>query len=171
MDSNKLIFERLIKAPREKVWQAWTEPEHVKKWWGPEGFTTPVAEIDLREGGTYLFCMRGKPAPDAEVGDFWSAGQYTQIVPGEKIVATDHFSDENGNKVSPESMGMPEGFPDEMEVVATFQDEGEGITRVKVIYPISDSPVAREAMLRSGMEAGWESTLEKLAKYAEKETS
>ena len=53
-----VIVTRVFDAPVEQVWNAWVEPEMVKQWWGPTGFTCPLAEMDFREGGTSLVCMR-----------------------------------------------------------------------------------------------------------------
>ncbi len=50
-DDNAIVISRVFDAPREKVWDAWTKPEQVAKWWGPTGFTTPVCKIDFRVGG------------------------------------------------------------------------------------------------------------------------
>ena len=52
-----LVVTRVFDAPVEAVWKAWTDAEQVKKWWGPDGFTAPVAKLDFREGGTSLVCM------------------------------------------------------------------------------------------------------------------
>jgi uncharacterized protein YndB with AHSA1/START domain len=167
MTEDTLTFERLIKAPRERVWQAWTDPEEVKKWWGPKYFTAPVVEIDLREGGRYKYCMRGAVTPGGEEQDFWSAGEFQEIVPHERIVVSDWFSNENGDKVPATEHGLSADFPTEMQMTVTFNDEGDGLTRVKVIYSLPDSPEVREAMLKSGMEEGWNTTLEKLATSVE----
>src|SRR6267378_2706264 len=59
-----LVITRVFDAPREQVWNAWTDPEQFKKWWGPEHFTAPVSEIDLRVGGTYFNCMRSPDGKD-----------------------------------------------------------------------------------------------------------
>ena len=56
---NELVISRVVNAAVERVWKAWTEPGEIKKWWGPRGFTAPFARVDLRKGGTYLYCMRG----------------------------------------------------------------------------------------------------------------
>ncbi len=53
-----LIVTRVFDAPVELVWKAWTDPEYVMRWWGPDHFTSPSAKIDFREGGTSLVCMR-----------------------------------------------------------------------------------------------------------------
>lgn len=53
-----IVISRMSNAPRDKVWQAWSDPELVKLWWGPKGFTAPTCSIDFRVGGTFLLCMR-----------------------------------------------------------------------------------------------------------------
>lgn len=115
---NEIVITRIFDAPRELVWKAWTEPEHCKKWWGPHQFTSPFCEIDLRVGGKYLNCMRS-----ADGNNYWSTGVYREIVPFEKIVCTDSFSDENGNVVPASFYGMPGNeWPLELLVTITFQD-------------------------------------------------
>src|SRR5437879_13910376 len=100
MDDKQIVIERVFDAPREKVWEAWTTPEMVKKWWGPEGFTAPSIKIDLKVGGKYIYCMHG-PVGSEWDKDMYSAGEFKEIVPNEKIVTTDYFSDEHGNKMNP----------------------------------------------------------------------
>jgi uncharacterized protein YndB with AHSA1/START domain len=113
---NVLVITRVFNAPREKVWKAWTDPELVKKWWGPQGFTAPFVQLDLRVGGRYLFCMR---APDGK--DYWSTGRYKEIDPPMHIVATDSFADEHGNVVPASHYGMEGEFPLELIVDVTFE--------------------------------------------------
>ena len=98
--SESLTITRIFNAPRERVWRAWTEPEMLKKWWGPKGYTAPVAEIDLRVGGKYHACMR---SPDGK--DIWSIGTVKEIVRPERLVITDSFSDPEGKAGSGVSLG------------------------------------------------------------------
>ncbi len=70
-----LIITRVFDAPRELVWRTWTDPEHFKRWWGPKDFTAPVARMDVRVGGTYLWCMR---SPEGQ--NYWTTGTYREIV-------------------------------------------------------------------------------------------
>lgn len=100
---------RVFDAPREKAWKAWTDPEGVKKRWGPKNFTAPHISIDLRVGGAYLYCMR---SPDGK--DYWSTGVYREIVPLERLVLTDSFADEKGNVVPASHYGMPGDWPLEL---------------------------------------------------------
>jgi uncharacterized protein YndB with AHSA1/START domain len=102
-----LTVTRVFDAPREAVWKAWSEPERVMRWWGPESFTSPSCEIDFRVGGKYLFCMKADSS-GSKIGQkgIWNTGVYKEIVPMEKIVFTDNVSDEKGNIVFPEYYGM-----------------------------------------------------------------
>ena len=118
---NELIITRVIDAPRELVWRAWTNPAYLTRWWGPKNFTSPSGTIDLRVGGKYLFCMR---SPEGK--DFWSTGIYKEIVPFERIVCTDSFADEKGNVVPASHYGMPgDDWPMELLVTVTFEDAGK----------------------------------------------
>lgn len=114
-----LVVKRIIDAPVDLVWKAWTDPNQVTKWWGPEGFTSPSCKIDLCEGGNYIFCMR---AP-AEMGGFehYSAGVYKKIVPMERLEFTQSLSDKEGNVLDPSALGMPADFPKELTVVVEFK--------------------------------------------------
>jgi len=115
----ELVITRILNAPRELVWRAWTEPAYVMRWWGPKLFTAPVARIDLRVGGKYLNAMR---SPEGQ--DFWSTGTYREIIPGEKIVSTDNFADEQGNIVPASQYGMSGDWPSELLVTVSFEDYG-----------------------------------------------
>ncbi len=153
----EIVIERVFDAPLELVWKTWTEPERAKLWWGPKDFTAPVAKSDFRVGGEYLYCMR-----DAEGKDYWSGGIYREIVPMERIVATDHFADEQGNRVSPSHYGMEGDWPaDDLVVTVTFQDLGDGKTKLTlrhVGFPATDM----------GETQGWNESLDKFAEALRK---
>ena len=85
-DSLDLVIERVFDAPRELVWKAWTDPEHVAQWWGPHGMKTRVDELDLRVGGNWRYVMTG---PDG--GEYPQQGTFREIVPPEKIVTSAVF--------------------------------------------------------------------------------
>jgi uncharacterized protein YndB with AHSA1/START domain len=118
-----LVVTRIIDAPLELVWKAWTEPEHVMRWWGPKYYTSPSCKIDLRVGGKYIFCMRA-PA-EMGGGDAYTAGIYKRIVPMELLEFTQGLSDQDGNPVDPTQMGMPPDFPRELRTVVAFKAKGE----------------------------------------------
>jgi uncharacterized protein YndB with AHSA1/START domain len=150
----ELVISRMIEAPRELVWRAWTDPERIKKWWGPMHFTAPHIHIDLRVGGKYLYCMR---SPDGK--DFWSTGMIREIVPLRKIVYTDSFADEEGNIVGADYYGMNPDFPLESMVTVSFEDHDHHTLLTIKYDDVSSFP---EKDLKD-MQAGWNESLDKLA--------
>jgi len=155
-----LKITRVFDAPKELVFKAWTDPELAKKWWGPEHFTSPEIKIDLRVGGKYLLCMRGKPGPDMPETDFWSTGTYKEIIPNEKIVVLDSFSDKDGNVVPPTEYGMPETFPIESEIIITFKSLDDDKTEMTLYYP---SIEGIEGEMLKNMTLGWNQSFDKLS--------
>lgn len=161
-----VVIERIFDAPRELVWKAWTDPEMIKKWWGPEGFSAPSIKNDLRVDGKYIFAMQGEPGSEWE-GVMYSAGVYKEIIPQEKIVVTDYFSDENGEKMDPADFGQNADFPSEQTVTILFEEVEEGKTKLTLVYPKPETEEQYQAMLKSGMKEGWQSSLNKLDKALE----
>ena len=83
-----LKITRVFDAPRSLVFKAWTESEHMARWWGPRGFTSTVLKNDPRPGGAYRIHMRG---PDND--DHWSQGVYREFVPPERLVMVGSWAD------------------------------------------------------------------------------
>ena len=161
-----ITIERVFDAPVAAVWKAWTEPEMIKKWWGPEGFTAPSTKIDFRVGGKYTYAMQG-PKDSEWDRVMYSSGVFKDIVPNEKIVTTDYFSDKDGNMIKPSDEGQDENFPTEMTVTITFEEVEDGKTKLTIFYPKAENEAQFEAMLKSGMKEGWMSSLNKLEKSLE----
>ncbi len=86
IENRTMRIERTFHAPIELVWQVWTEPEHIKNWWGPNGFTNTINTMDVKEGGEWLFTMHG---PDGT--NYPNRSVYKEIVPHKKIVF-EHFN-------------------------------------------------------------------------------
>ena len=149
---DELVITRTFDVSRETLWKAWTDPERFMRWWGPQGFTAPACRIDLRVGGRYLACMR---SPEGQ--DYWSTGVYRAIVPREKIVYTDSFSDAKGNVVSASHYGMPGDWPLEMLVTVTFEEDGG---RTKMTLRHEGLPAGEHL---AGANQGWNESLDKLA--------
>ncbi len=160
-EMKEIVIERVFDAPRELVWKAWTDPEIVKKWWGPEGFSAPSIKIDFKVGGKYIFAMRGPKGSEWDKV-MYSSGVYKEIVPNEKIATTDYFSDEHGNKMNPVDFGQDPNSPSEMKAVITFEDVENGKTKLTITYPRPENEEQFQAMLKSGMREGWMSSLNKL---------
>lgn len=167
-NSEDIIIERIFDAPREMVWKAWTDEELAKKWWGPEGFSAPSIKIDLRIGSKYIFAMQG---PKGSEWDrvMYSAGEYIEIIPPSagsgqgKLVVTDYFSDSEGNMIAPDKEGQDPNFPKVMTVTVLFEEVEGGKTRLSIHYPHPESEEEYQAILKSGMKEGWQSSLNKLA--------
>ena len=122
-----LVITRLFDAPVERVWNAWSDPEQLMRWWGPKAFTAPVAEIDFRVGGTSLVCMR---SPEGQ--NLCNTWTYQRIEPMELIEFVQKFADENGNEVTPAELGLPPEIPQEVRHVIKFKAVGDNKTEMTV---------------------------------------
>ena len=110
---------RIFNAPLAMVWQLWTDPELVMRWWGPKHFTAPMARIDFRVGGKSLVCMK---APKEMGGqEFYSVWEYIEITHHKTIVFIQSLADHNGNKTNPTLLGMPADFPKDIKTIVTFK--------------------------------------------------
>ena len=149
-----VVIERTLDAPPDVVWQMWTDPEHFKAWYGPTGATIPVAEMDVRVGGTRLVCMEMQ-TPHGTM-QMWFTGEYREVVERQRLVYTESMSDENANILSPSEMGMPDGHPTTTEIIVELEDLG-GRTRMVMTHAgiPADSPGA----------AGWTMAFDKLVAH------
>jgi uncharacterized protein YndB with AHSA1/START domain len=154
--TKNLTVTRIFDAPVEKVWKQWSESENVMRWWGPKGFTSPLAKMDFREGGVSLVCMR---APKEFGGfDMYNTWSYKKIVPHERIEFVLNFSDKDGNKLDPAKMGLPPGIPQDVPHVITFKSLGEGKTEMTV----NEYGYTTEMAVQTS-KAGLEECLDKMA--------
>jgi uncharacterized protein YndB with AHSA1/START domain len=146
----ELVLTRLIDAPREKLFRAWTEPALLKQWFAPLPWTTPVVELDPRPGGACLMVMRG---PDGN--EFPNRGVYLEVVPNERLVFTDAYT----------SAWEPSSKPF-MTVIITLQNEGN---RTRYTAWVRHWTVAdREAHEKMGFHDGWGRCTDQLAALATK---
>ncbi len=157
--THDLIFARQFNASVDQIWKAWSESEYVKQWWGPNGFTAPVANMDFREGGTSFVCMH---SPD--FGTLCNTWTYTKIVQKERIEFTHRWADENGNIVSPAEAGIQPDLPDEVPHEITIKDLDNGQTELTV----SEFGYATDEMVQMS-KTGLEQTLDKMAAIFEEE--
>ena len=155
-----MTLTRELDAPVERVWRAWTEPEQVKRWWGPEGFTAPLAEMDTREGGQSLVCMRA-PA-DWGGQDFYNTWTYSVVVPRERLEYVMAFTDAERKPVSPVDLGLPAGIPDAVPHRVTFEAIANGRTRVTVVESGYAAPDVVE-ISRAGMSQCFDKMADALA--------
>jgi len=135
---------REFDAPRHLVYEAWTTPELVKRWWNAKRGEVTVAEIDLRVGGKWRYAME---TPDGFEVAFH--GEYREIVPNERLVTTEIYE------------GLPEGVSEEDAATlntTTFEEEDGGTTLTIVVQ--AKNKVSRDAIVESGMEAGLQDALD-----------
>lgn len=150
-----LTVTRVLPAPVDAVWRAWSDPGSVRRWWGPTGFTCPVADLDLRVGGTSLVCMR---APAEHGGqDIYNTWTYREIVPGELIAFDLRFVDADGAALDPADLGMP-GIPPHVPHLVTLRAVDDAATELTV----TERGYASDAT-RQQSRAGLEQCLDKMA--------
>lgn len=158
-DDGDFVLTRVFDAPRELVFKAWTDPEHLARWWGPHGFTNSC-EMDVRPGGKYRIVMHGPPR---HPGDFPMSGVYREIVEPERIVYTvDHSENPEAwhDMIDPnrdKSKGRP-AWPATQTI--TFEDIG-GKTRLTIRVRF-ESTAIRDAFLKLGMKEGMSQGFERL---------
>jgi uncharacterized protein YndB with AHSA1/START domain len=140
------VVSRQLRAPRTLVWQVWTDPAHLVKWWGPHRFTTPRAEIALRPGGAIRFEMQG---PDGRI--YPSTGTVDDIVAPERLVVTTRL-EQDGVTIA------------EIQQIVIFEDRGDE-TRVTLRAHVLHATAAAAGAL-AGMSEGWNQALDKLTSYA-----
>src|SRR5437867_2165125 len=136
----EIVLTRVFDAPRHLVFDAFTNPELLKRWFGPRGWSLEVCEVDLKVGGGFRFVLRG---PDGR--NIGMRGVYREIVPPERSVHMESFDD----------------YPGESQVTAVFAEQGgKGTLTATVLYP---SQEVRDAVIKSGMEHGAAESYDKLA--------
>ncbi len=146
--NHNMVVTHVFDAPVEQVWHVWSDSGHVKRWWGPTGFTAPVANMDFREGGTSLVCMR---APQEFGGqDMYHTWAYEKIVPMQRIEFVQSFVDKDGNKVEPATMGLPPGIPVDVPHAITFKTVGDKTEMTVTEYGYPSAEIAE--LSRGGME-------------------
>ena len=158
-EERAFVISRVLDAPRALVWAAWTEPERLKHWWGPKGFTVRDCRLDLRAGGLFHYCLR---TPDGQ--DMWGRFVYREIVAPERLVSVVSFSDESGGVAR---HPMNPGWPLETLSIVTF-DEQRGATKLTVRWLPWNATDAERAAFDAGhpsMQQGWTGTLDQLAGY------
>jgi len=147
-------IERTFDAPVDLIWQMWTDPEHFAAWYGPTGATMPVAEMDVRVGGTRLVCIK-VTTPNGPM-QMWFTGEYREVIANKRLVYTESMSNENGDIIAPSDMGMPPGHPTTTEVRVELEGLGGRTKMVMTHIGIpADSPGA----------IGWAMAIDKLAAH------
>jgi uncharacterized protein YndB with AHSA1/START domain len=158
-EGKEFTISRVIDAPLERVWRAWTDAKQLKNWWGPKGFEIVSTKVDLRPGGVFHYHLR---SPDGQ--DMWGKFIYREIVPEKCLVFVVSFSDEAGGvKRHP----LHEKWPLTILSTVTFA-EANGKTTVTVKWiPVDATESERKTFEegRESMQAGWTGTFDRLDDY------
>jgi uncharacterized protein YndB with AHSA1/START domain len=136
----EIVLTRVFDAPRRLVFDAFTKPELLKRWFGPRGWSLVVCEVDLKVGGAFRFVLR---SPDGK--DMGMRGVFREIAPPERFIHVESFDD----------------FPGESQITTLLVEQaGQTTLTATVLYP---SQEIRDAVINSGMEHGAAETYDKLA--------
>jgi uncharacterized protein YndB with AHSA1/START domain len=139
----EIVMTRVVDAPLALVFEAWTSPEHLPNWMtGPEGWTMPVCEVDLRPGGAWRFVWRRDDGSEMEM-----SGLYREIAPPERLVSTESWGGD---------------WPETVNTVVLTEENGRTTITQTVTYP---SLEARDAALQTGMKEGVSISFDRLADY------
>jgi uncharacterized protein YndB with AHSA1/START domain len=161
IQDKEFVITRLFNAPKELVFKVWTDPEHIKNWWPVSSFIASRIEVDLREGGEYVYVMRSQEGQEFPPYQ----GKFIEIVENEKIVySIDAFKQPEiwkmriGHKVGPEvDFSTLQSF-----VTVLFEDAGEGSTRLTFTQRLFNNDV-RDAIAEMGAIEGWTVIMQKFA--------
>ncbi|HVN29213.1 MAG TPA: SRPBCC domain-containing protein [Candidatus Binataceae bacterium] len=134
----ELVVTRVFDAPRRLVFEAWTKPEHMMRWWGPKSYSTPACEMDVRPGGAIRLCMRSSDGVD-----LWVRGTYREVVPPERLVFT----------------ACNEADPDAETVITVTFVEQAGGTLLTMRQSFAKPEVSR------GAKEGWNGSFDRLGDY------
>ncbi len=147
--AREIVITRVFDAPRELVWEAWTDPKHVVQWWGPKGFTTSIEKMDVRPGGVWKHVMHG---PDGT--DYPNKSVFTEVVKPERIV----YSHGGGKKGGPAA---------QFQATWTFETLGEK-TKVTIHMLFLTAWDRDQVVKEYGAIEGGQQTLERLGEHLAK---
>jgi uncharacterized protein YndB with AHSA1/START domain len=155
---NEVFIEDVFNASIERVFEAWTNPEKLMKWYAPFGCSIRFNTIDIKPGGKFHSCIS-----NPQYGDCWCIGEYKEVIPFTKIVFTMINADETGNAINPVDIGMDPDWPGETLVTITLSDD-QGRTRLQLRQTVS-----QEVAQRTGAYPSWLQMLNNMAYLLEKE--
>jgi uncharacterized protein YndB with AHSA1/START domain len=158
---NEFVISHTFEAPRERVWNAWTDPDQMKQWWGPRGSTILDCKIDLRVGGTCHYGMRYNNQ------NMWGKFVYREIVRPQRLVFVNSFSDENGGVTR---HPLSPTWPLEMLSTLTLVERAGNTTLTIAWFPLSPTEDERKTFEagHDSMQKGWTGTLDQLTDYVER---
>lgn len=151
IEEQEFVVERQFTAPRTLMFQIFTQPEHLKRWWAPRPYTIPVCTIDLQPGGIWHYCMR---SPEGQ--DQWARSVYREIVPPEKLTYTTTFADEYANPI--------EGMPEHLTTLVFMEESGKTSVTARIQFA---SAAALKVAVGIGMLQGMSMTWDYLVEYVQ----
>ena len=153
MEKDKeLLITHLFNAPRELVFEAWTQREHLEHWYAPDGCTIEFKSLNVTLGGDFHSCIH-----DPVHGDCWIKGRYDEVLPPEKLVFSMILSNENGDSVSSGEAGKSDAWPEAIQTTVTFTSIGEKQTKVTLHQTVSEAEAKKTGAYQS-----WFSMFERL---------
>lgn len=156
MAEHDLVLERVLDAPRELVWKAWTDPEHLKRWWAPNPYETPEIELDLRPGGGFTTRMTGPDSFDSR-----DTGCFLEVIEGKKIVWTSAL----GIGYRPKALDADGCGGFAFTAVITFEDTDDGRTFYRAVAMHKDR-ADRDTHEKMGFHEGWGTVASQLEQVA-----
>ncbi len=147
----QVCITRVFDAPREFVFQAWSDAAHLSRWFAPNGCTITFKKLEFRPVGTIHSCIR---TPDGY--ECWCVGEYREITPNERIVYTMAIADAAGNRVSAAERGMDPAWPEETVLTVTFKDI-DGRTELTLRQTVGEALAKR-----TGAHPSWLQMLDRL---------
>ncbi|MEO5777276.1 MAG: SRPBCC domain-containing protein [Flavobacterium sp.] len=151
LNNNEVFIEETINAGIDKVFQAWTDPKKLVKWYAPDGCTINFKELDIKTGGKFHCCIS-----NPQYGDCWCIGEYKEVVPNIKLVFTMINANENGNPINPVDIGMDSDWPGETLVTINLTED-KGKTKLQLRQTVS-----QELAKKTGAYPSWLQMLDKM---------
>jgi uncharacterized protein YndB with AHSA1/START domain len=147
-----VFIRRILNHPRDLVYEGWTNPLYLLKWYAPDGCTIKFSKIDVREGGSFHSCIT-----NPSFGDCWVIGEYLELKRPERIVQTMIIADENGKPTEPTSVGHDPNWSPKTTLIITLKELGRNQTELTLEQDVSEK-LAR----KTGAYSSWLAMLDNL---------
>lgn len=157
--TRELVITRVFDAPRELVFQAWTDPKHLAHWWGPKGFTMEISKMDFQPGGIFHYCQR---SPQGHT--MWGKFVFQEIEAPERLAFVNSIADEAGNTIpNPWNAALPR----EILNVLTFSEQDGKTTLTMRGCPVNATEAEHKTFegMHENVKQGFGGTFEQLDSY------
>ena len=156
--SSVIVVKRILPGSKQAVWNLWNDPQLIQQWWGPHGFSCPLAKNDPQVGGGYLLGMQQDGSDRID----YNVGTYTEIIPMKRMVSSLSFSDATGKSMPGSKVRLPGSWPDSVQIEFDFLELSAGTTEVTI------TEKGIPLILKLGAKMGWEQQLDKIEKLLKK---